>query len=110
VLLSRRRLPHLYVIGEPLFVTFRLHNSLPLKREYRGVLQLYDLHQHLEYKVFLDQYVLANAPLAMTLGEELDRSASVTMIWSNKLEDSEWCKAELEIFRHGKRTSPVSGT
>ena len=31
---SRRRLPHLYVIGEPLFVTFRLHNSLPPNREF----------------------------------------------------------------------------
>jgi putative transposase len=32
--LVRRRLPHLYVIGEPLFVTFRLHNSLPPKRDF----------------------------------------------------------------------------
>ena len=32
--LARRRLPHLYVIGEPLFVTFRLHNSLPPKRDF----------------------------------------------------------------------------
>ena len=32
--LSRRRLPHLYRIGEPLFVTFRLHNSLPPNREF----------------------------------------------------------------------------
>jgi hypothetical protein len=31
---SRRRLPHLYVIGEPLFVTFRLHNSLPPNRKF----------------------------------------------------------------------------
>ena len=31
---SRRRLPHLSVIGEPLFVTFRLHNSLPPNREF----------------------------------------------------------------------------
>ena len=32
--LSHRRLPHLYVIGAPLFVTFRLHNSLPPNREF----------------------------------------------------------------------------
>ena len=31
---SRRRLPHLYVIGEPLFVTFRLQNRLPPSREF----------------------------------------------------------------------------
>lgn len=32
--LSYRRLPHLYVIGEPLFVTFRLHDTLPPNREF----------------------------------------------------------------------------
>ena len=32
--ISHRRLPHLYVIGEPLFITFRLHNSLPPKRKF----------------------------------------------------------------------------
>ena len=26
---SQRRLPHHYAIGQPLFVTFRLHGSLP---------------------------------------------------------------------------------
>ena len=30
--LARRRLPHLYEIGKPLFVTFRLHNTLPANR------------------------------------------------------------------------------
>jgi REP element-mobilizing transposase RayT len=30
--LNRRRLPHLYVIDQPLFVTFRLHHSLPQHR------------------------------------------------------------------------------
>ena len=34
VRLSHRRLPHLYGIGEPLFVTFRLHDSLPPNREF----------------------------------------------------------------------------
>ena len=33
---SHRRLPHLYVIGAPLFLTFRLHNSLPPNREFPG--------------------------------------------------------------------------
>src|SRR6266568_4633388 len=27
-----RRLPHWHVVGQPLFVTFRLHGSLPLSR------------------------------------------------------------------------------
>ncbi len=33
---SRRRLPHIHVIGQPLFVTFRLHGSLPRGREFCG--------------------------------------------------------------------------
>jgi|SRR5579864_3802613 len=32
--LKRRRLPHLHVIGQPLFVTFRLHGSLPANRPF----------------------------------------------------------------------------
>ena len=31
---SERRLPHLYAIGQPIFVTFRLHGSLPAGREF----------------------------------------------------------------------------
>ena len=31
---SRRRLPHVYAIGQPLFVTFRLYGSLPVGREF----------------------------------------------------------------------------
>jgi REP-associated tyrosine transposase len=34
VKLKRRRLPHLHVIGQPLFVTFRLHGSLPVHRPF----------------------------------------------------------------------------
>ncbi len=32
--IRRRRLPHLTVIGQPLFVTFRLHGSLPPSRTF----------------------------------------------------------------------------
>jgi REP-associated tyrosine transposase len=32
--LKRRRLPHLHAIGQPLFVTFRLHGSLPANRDF----------------------------------------------------------------------------
>jgi putative transposase len=31
---KERRLPHLYVIGQPLFVTFRLYRSLPANRTF----------------------------------------------------------------------------
>src|ERR1035437_9494641 len=31
---STRRLPHWDVVGEPLFVTFRLHGSLPANRDF----------------------------------------------------------------------------
>jgi putative transposase len=31
---SERRLPHWYALGQPLFVTFRLHGSLPSGREF----------------------------------------------------------------------------
>ena len=34
--LSYRRLPHQYAIGEPLFVTFRLHGNLPTGRAFPG--------------------------------------------------------------------------
>ena len=33
---SRRRLPHLYAVGEPVFVTFRLHGSLPPGRKFHS--------------------------------------------------------------------------
>ncbi len=31
---TRRRLPHIYVLGEPLFVTFRLQGALPRERTF----------------------------------------------------------------------------
>jgi REP element-mobilizing transposase RayT len=34
MVLQERRLPHLYVIGQPLFVTFRLYDSLPANRAF----------------------------------------------------------------------------
>ena len=63
------------------------------------VLELYDVLRQLGYSVFLDQYVLsAAAPLALTLGEELDGSASAILVWSNSYEDSEWCKKEFNYL------------
>src|SRR6266705_394045 len=47
------------------------------------VLALYDILRGLGYMIFLDQYVLtAAAPLALSLGEALDASASAILIWS----------------------------
>lgn len=68
------------------------------------VLELYDVLRQLGYSVFLDQYVLsAAAPLALTLGEELDASASAVMVWSNSYEDSEWCKNEFNYLEGRER-------
>lgn len=59
------------------------------------ILQLYDVLRHLGYNVFLDQYVLsAAAPLALSLSEELDRSANAIMMWSGDFDDSAWCLKE----------------
>lgn len=59
------------------------------------VLALYDILLGLGYKIFLDQYVLtAAAPLALSLGEALDASASAILIWSGKYGDSAWCNQE----------------
>lgn len=65
----------------------------------RWVLQLYDVLRQLGYSVFLDQYVLsAAAPLALTLSEELDHSASAIMMWSTEFDDSSWCLKEFNTL------------
>ena len=81
---------------QPLGTSQRWHVFLSYRSVNRHwVLQLYDILQHLGYSVFLDQYVLsAAAPLALTLGEELDRSASAIMMWSSDFDDSSWCLKE----------------
>ncbi|MGO4883348.1 MAG: transposase [Bryobacteraceae bacterium] len=33
---KERRLPHLYAVGQPLFITFRLYGSLPVNRAFPG--------------------------------------------------------------------------
>jgi TIR domain/Tetratricopeptide Repeats-Sensor len=71
------------------------------------VLALYDILKGLNYKVFLDQYVLtAAAPLAVSLGEALDASQSAILVWSGQYTDSEWCKeefAKLEVMQNAKK-------
>ena len=34
VIRTKRRLPHIYVLGQPLFVTFRLRGTLPMERRF----------------------------------------------------------------------------
>ena len=59
------------------------------------VIQLYDVLRGLEFKVFLDQYVLkAGDELIGSLEDGLYKSASGVLIWSNATEDSRWCKKE----------------
>jgi len=93
---------------KPLAPGQRWHVFLSYRSVNRAwVLQLYDTLRQLGYEVFLDQYALsAAAPLALTLGEALDSSASAIMIWSNKYEDSQWCKAELNSLQ----TKELSGS
>ncbi len=75
-----------------IFISYRSVNR-------HWVLELYDMLRHLGYSVFLDQYVLsAAAPLALTLGEELDASAAAILVWSKYNEDSEWCKKEFSYL------------
>ena len=69
--------------------------SVTARSSGRGCLALYDILNGLGYQVFLDQYVLTAAdPLAYSLGEALDASQSAILVWSNRFEDSEWCKKE----------------
>lgn len=71
------------------------------------VLALHDVLKQLDYSVFLDQYVLSAAvPLALTLGEALDASASAIMIWSHHFEHSEWCKTEYNKLEQMEKNRP----
>jgi tetratricopeptide (TPR) repeat protein len=82
------------------FVSYRSGNR-------RFVLALYDILSGLQYKVFVDQYVMtAAAPLAVSLGEALDASQSALLVWSGKREDSAWCAREfatLEVKQNARR-------
>jgi tetratricopeptide (TPR) repeat protein len=73
------------------------HVFLSYRSTYRPwVLQLYDVLRHLDFEVFLDQYVLLpTKALAGSLSEGLDRSAGGVVVWSNAFADSEWCLEEL---------------
>lgn len=85
------------------------HVFLSYRSTYRPwVLQLYDVLRHLGFEVFLDQYVLLpTKPLAGSLSEGLDQSASGVIVWSGAFADSEWCLEELNSMI-GRRNSDKS--
>ncbi len=59
-------------------------------------LALYDILNRLDYKIFLDQYVLsAAAPLALSLGEALDRARAL----------SSYGRGSMGILNGAKRSS-----
>lgn len=60
---------------------------------------LYDMLVQCGYKVFLDQFVLvAGQGLATQLGENLERSNSGVLLWSERTSDSEWVQTELSAM------------
>ena len=59
------------------------------------VLNLYDVLTELDFKVFLDQYVLKPGDsLVKELEDGLDSSQAGVMIWSSAAADSEWVRNE----------------
>jgi tetratricopeptide (TPR) repeat protein len=71
------------------------------------VLRLYDQLRHLDYEVFMDQFVLtASSGLNMQLEQELGSSATAVLIWSSRSEESKWCKDEYEALRTLEKSKP----
>jgi tetratricopeptide (TPR) repeat protein len=63
------------------------------------VLQLYDQLRSLGYEVFMDQFVLTTADgLEDQLEQNLRRSATGVLIWSERSEDSVYCGKELRAL------------
>src|SRR5262249_2225476 len=63
------------------------------------VLSLYDILRQLDYSVFMDQFVLpSGAPLARSLGKNLEASQAGILIWSPRSEESQWCQDEYDSF------------
>lgn len=76
----------------------RWHIFLSYRSVHRPwVVQLYDILRHLNFEVFLDQYVLAASDtLVGGLAEGLEKSAAGVLIWSAATQDSVWCKKECD--------------
>jgi hypothetical protein len=63
------------------------------------VLRLYDQLRYLGYEVFMDQFVLTTADgLEDQLEQNLRRSATGVLIWSERSEDSVYCGKELRAL------------
>jgi tetratricopeptide (TPR) repeat protein len=63
------------------------------------VLRLYDQLRYLGYEVFMDQFVLTTADgLEDQLEQNLRRSATGVLIWSERSEDSVYCAKELRAL------------
>lgn len=70
---------------------------------------LYDLLVQCGYKVFLDQFVLVPGQgLATQLSENLQRSNSGVLLWSERSSDSKWVKNELNAMV-ARRTATEDG-
>jgi tetratricopeptide (TPR) repeat protein len=81
--------------GEELWNVFLSYRSVN-----RGwVLNLYDVLTELDFKVFLDQYVLKPGDsLVLSLENGLDKSQAGILIWSNAAKDSEWVRNEYDTM------------
>lgn len=70
---------------------------------------LYDMLLQCGYRVFLDQFVLvAGQGLATQLGQNLQRSNSGVLLWSERSSDSRWVENELNEMI-GRRTRTANG-
>jgi len=70
---------------------------------------LYDMLKQRGYEIFLDQYVLVPGQgLATQLAENLDRSNSGVLVWSERAADSGWVKNELNAMI-SRRTASEGG-
>jgi tetratricopeptide (TPR) repeat protein len=71
------------------------------------VLRLYDQLRHLDYEVFMDQFVLTTSGgLNPQLEQNLERSATAVLIWSSRSEESKWCTDEYEALRTQEKGKP----
>jgi len=70
------------------------------------VLNLYDILVELDYKVFMDQFVLKPGDVLIDLLEDaLGTSQSGVLIWSNAAEDSAWVRKEYNTMERKATTN-----
>jgi len=74
-------------------------------------LALYDMLQQCGYRIFLDQYVLAaGSGVLAQLSQNLQRSASGVIIWSQRSVDSDWVEREVSAMVERKDATKKSAT